>query len=352
MIKTFKCRLKDRSARKLLALHARSVNQVWNWLVAQHRDTLDRYRAGAKPRRWPGRFDLQKQCKGLGREIGLHQQTVQNVCEQWVRDRPTRFRSSFGAGRARGWVPFQTQSRKVEGNSITYLGRTFRFFGSKRRPLPETAGSGMFVEDALGRWWVCFYVEVANDNASLDGAVGIDLGLKSFATTSDGEVLENLRHTRRYADVLATARRAGNMRRVKAVHAKIANARRDHHHKISTRLCRSYAFIAVGDVNAKRLGKTRMAKSVFDAGWSAFRAMLAYKAAQYVEVGEAFTTVTCSACGARSGPRGQKGLSVRQWQCSACGEDHERDVNSALNILAIARRSVAPPVEESWRIVA
>jgi transposase len=74
--------------------------------------------------------------------------------------------------------------------------------------------------------------------------------------------------------------------------------------------------------------------------------MLAYKANDYREVDEKFTTQDCSACGARCGPKGQKGLGIRQWQCSSCGASHDRDVNAALNILAIARRSAAPPAEE------
>jgi transposase len=356
MIKVYKYRLKDRRSKAFLNAHAVACNQVWNWAVAHHRDIQARYHAGAPKRKWPSAFDLARECKGVGAQLGIHQQTAQAVCEQFVQARDKhkhapRFRSSFGLNRARGWVPFQRQSRRVDGNAVTYLGRTYRFFGSKRRPLPADAKGGYFTEDALGRWWVCFHVEVANDNGAATGEVGIDLGLKALATTSDGEVIDNPRHIRRYAERLAIAQRAGNRRRAAAIHAKIADCRRDHHHKISTRLARSYAFIAVGDVNSKRLAKTRMAKSVLDAGWSAFRAMLAYKAKHYVEADERFTTVACSSCGARSGPQGQKGLQIRQWQCSACGEAHDRDVNSALNILSIARRSAAPPVEDSRRLV-
>ncbi len=353
MIKTYKYRLKDRRAKELLQRHATSCNQVWNWCVAQHRDTLDRYRAGARPRRWPRTFDLAKQCQGVGPTLGIHQQTVQSVCEQWSRDRSTRFRASFGLKRARGWIPFQRQSRQIDGNSITYRGKTFRFFGSKRRPLPAETKGGAFVEDARGRWWVTFHVEIDQTGQSATGEVGIDLGLKDLATTSDGEVIENPRHLAKYAERLAVALRAKNKPRAAAIHLKIANCRRDHHHKVSTRLAREYAFIAVGDVNAKRLAKTKMAKSVLDAGWSSFRAMLAYKAARCAEVDERFTTQTCSSCGALppERPRGIAGLGVRAWDCSACGASHDRDVNAALNILALGR-SAAPPVEESREIAA
>ncbi|MDR7229929.1 IS605 OrfB family transposase [Caulobacter sp. BE264] len=284
--------------------------------------------------------------------------TVQNVCDQFARSRDQhkrcpKFRASFGLKRAMGWVPFQRQSRQIDANSVTYRGKTYRYFGAKRRPLPENAKGGAFIEDALGRWWVAFHVEIQQSDQASSGEVGIDLGLKDLATMSDGGKVENPRHLSKYAKRLAVAQRAGNKRQAKAIHAKIANVRRDYHHKTSTRLAREYAFIAVGNVNAKNLAKTKMAKSVLDAGWSSFRTMLAYKAATFVEVDERFSSQTCSACGTipASRPRGIAGLGMRRWECSDCGASHDRDVNAALNILRVGR-SVAAPVEESRRIAA
>jgi len=358
MIKTYKYRLKDRRAKTLLSAHARACNQIWNWCVAQQRDTEARYKAGAPKRRWSSNFDLGKSCAGIGADLGILQGTVNAVCDQFVisRDkhkRSPRFRSSFGLKRALGWVPFKRPGRSVSGNSVTYRGDTFRLFGTKRRPLPDTAKGGAFVEDGLGRWWVVFHVEVEQAGRAAEGAVGIDLGLKSLATLSNGEVIENPRHLRQYAERLAVAQRAGNKRRAAAIYAKIGNVRRDFHHKLSTRLAREHAFIAVGNVNAKGLARTRMAKSVLDAGWSTFRTMLAYKAATYVLVDERFTTQTCSSCGSLppERPKGIAGLGIRAWSCSACGASHDRDVNAALNILRLGR-SVAAPVEESRRIAA
>jgi transposase len=93
-----------------------------------------------------------------------------------------------------------------------------------------------------------------------------------------------------------------------------------------------------------------MAKSVLDSGWATFKAMLNYKASRhsalFLEVDERFTTVSCSVCGAHGGPKGIAGLRIREWVCSECGSRHDRDVNSARNILAIGR-SAAPPVGES-----
>jgi putative transposase len=357
MILTYKYRIKDKSARKALSRHAYAVNQVFNWCVAAQRDVEDRYRAGAPMRKWPSHFDLVNQCKGVGAEIGIHQQTVQDVCRQFTQSRDQhrrcpRFRSSFGQRRALGWIPFQRQSRQVDGNSIVYLGKRYRFWEC-RRPLPKMAKGGAFVEDARGRWYVTFQVEIAEPRHEKTGAIGIDLGLKSLAVTSAGEIIGNPHHLARYAQQLAVAQRAGNKRRATAIHARIANSRKDFHHKVSTRLTRDYAFIAVGNVNANNLAKTRMAKSVLDAGWSAFRNMLRYKAQTFLEVDERFTTQTCSSCGTLplERPKGIAGLGMREWECSNCGASHDRDVNAARNIIALARG--APRlVEESRRIAA
>jgi IS605 OrfB family transposase len=113
--------------------------------------------------------------------------------------------------------------------------------------------------------------------------------------------------------------------------------RKDARHKLSTALVREYGAIFIGNVNASALAKTRLAKSVLDAGWSAFRTMLQYKGADagvwFEEVEEAFSTQTCSRCSNRTGPKGVAGVGIRSWKCEVCGTLHDRDVNAAKNIL-------------------
>ena len=129
------------------------------------------------------------------------------------------------------------------------------------------------------------------------------------------------------------------------IHAKIANRRKDDLHKDSSAFVKGYGAIFVGNVSASALASTRMAKSVLDAGWATFRTMLQYKCDSagvwFEEVNEAFSTQTCSACGARSGPRGLQGLGIREWSCTECGAQHHRDVNAARNILAAGHRRLA-----------
>lgn len=350
MILTYKYRIKDRSAKKMLRRLGYAANQIWNYCVAQQRDVESRYRAGAPKRKWASHFDLQKLCKGVGAEIGLHQQSVGAVCRDFAKARDKakgapRFRSSFGAKRALGWIPFEGQSRQISGNSVTYIGKRYRFWEGGR-PLPPNAKGGAFVEDSLGRWYVCFHVEVEARQGG-NAEVGIDLGLKSLATLSDGRKIEAPQIYRRHEQRLAVAQRAGNKDRARRIHAKIKNCRQDFLHKATTELARENALIAVGNVNSKQLVKTRMAKSVLDAGWSTFRSMLKYKSAGYVEADERFTTQTCSECGCLplSRPKGIAGLGVRFWVCFDCGASHDRDVNAARNILKIALSAQRPVVE-------
>lgn len=343
MFLTYKYRIKDRSARKVLRRHAYAVNQVWNYCNAVQRDIEDRYQAGAPKRRWPSHFDLTKMTSGATKELGLHAHSVGEVCRLYAisrngKRRSMRFRASAGTRRSLGWIPFRNPI--LDGNSITYLGERYRFFGTKRRPVPAAIKNGAFVEDARGRWYVCFTVEVSELSAGA-GQVGIDLGLKTLATLSSGETVPALQHYRRYQAALATAQRAGNSRQVKSIHAKIANARRDQAHKATTKIARENSLIVVGNVNASNLKKTRLAKSVSDAGWSTFRNMLRYKASRhgacFIEADERFTSQTCSACGTipASSPKGMGALGIRQWECSDCGTSHDRDVNAARNILRV-----------------
>ena len=346
---SFKYRIKsgDRSLRR----HAIACNQVWNFCVATQREAERRW-GGDKRARRPTAFDLIRLTTGVAADLGLHSDTVTQICRQFAKSRDVnrkcpRFRASFGGKRALGWIPFIPRATKLDGDTAVYLKRRFRFW--KSREVEGEYRAGNFVEDARGRWYVVFQSEVADDLPAGNGSVGIDLGLKDLATLSDGRKIPALQHYRRYEAKLAIAQRARNKKRVRAIHAKIANARRHNLHEQSTRIARENSLIVVGDVNASALAKTRLAKSVLDAGWSSFRHMLRYKAARrqavYVEADERWSSQTCSACGAipASSPKGMGALGVRRWQCCECGTDHDRDVNAARNILHVGLEH-QPPV--------
>lgn len=310
-----------------------AVNFVWNYCNEVNQD---RWRKFLKT--YTG-FDLNKKTAGCSKELGLHSQSIQAVCEEFAKscDQAKKVRLSWRSRkRSLGWVPFKADGVKVSGNTIRYAGRTFRLWLS--RPIEGTVRFGSFAQDSEGHWFVNLVVEDKTAERPKTGKeVGIDLGLKTIATLSDGVELDRENLTRKYEDKLAKAQRAKKKKQVTAIHLKIKNKRKDWNQKTTTRLVRTYDRIAVGNVSSAKLKKTRMAKSVSDAGWSSFKLMLGYKAirlgVEVKEVNESFSTVTCSCCKARTGPRGQAALGVRGWECIECGSSHNRDVNAAKNIL-------------------
>jgi IS605 OrfB family transposase len=224
---------------------------------------------------------------------------------------------------------------------------------------------GCFAQDAVGDWWICLPVRREVElTIAPEEEVGIDLGLKTIAVTSDGERLTAGRWTQAFSEKLAAAQRRGHKRQAKRIHRRAARCRADALHKYSKKMVDRYQKIVVGDVSSLKLVRTRMAKSVLDSGWGMLRRFLEYKAIQaarsFQVVSERNTSGTCSACGALSGPRGVNGLIVRSWICSECGGLHDRDRNAARNILIGSRcrtsvggnehpYSLLPP-SNAWRV--
>lgn len=344
MILVYRYRVK--SLNGLLNQQSRAVNFVWNYCNDAQKHAL-KWRT-----RWPTGFDLNVLTTGSSKELGIHSGTVNAVCEQYAKSRK-QFNRPFLRYRGKkslGWVPLKGRDLKREGDAFRFAGNTFRVFNSRPLPDGKIKDGTNFSRDRRGNWFLNIVIEVADvDARPINNGVGIDLGLKEFATFSTGEKIDNPRHIRQLEKKLAAAQRARKKRLVQSIHAKITNSRADFLHKLSARIVREFDYIAVGNVHSARLAKTKMAKSVLDASWSSFRQMLAYKSVRegacYEEVDERFTSQVCSSCGALpdSRPNGIADLGIRQWVCSDCGAEHDRDVNAALNILA--RSGHRSPVE-------
>jgi IS605 OrfB family transposase len=311
---------------------------VWNFCG----ETQEAARRHSK--RWPSGFDLIGLTHGSSRVLGLHSDTVQAVCKQFAVSRDAHCKRPKWRGRkSLGWIPFQAaRSIRMDGDAVVFLKRRYRLWMS--RPLEGTIRCGNFAQDARRRWYLNIQLEIADTRDCGGGEVGVDLGLKDLATLSTGEKIANPRHLGGYAQRLAVAQRAGRKQRARVIYARIVNARNHFLHNLSARLVRENRLIVVGNVNSSALARTSMAKSVLDAGWSQLRSQLRYKAmrhgADYFEADERFTTQVCSGCGAVSGPKGIADLGVREWVCSECGVQHDRDINSALNILVSGRNAV------------
>ena len=313
--RVLRLRLKDRHADALRAM-ARDVNLVWNYCNELSTKVFQR------ERRFIGGFELQKYLNGASKEgLGVGSAVFQEVADEYARRRrqfkkvKLRWRVSRGARRSLGWIPFKGRSLSYKAGQVSFQGLKLSLWDSYGLADYEL-GSGSVSEDARGRWYlnVCVKVKKPERAPVADlkvDAVGIDLGLKEFLATSEGELVEAQRFYRDLEPALAVAQRAHRARRVKALHAKIGNRRKDFLHKLSTGLVRQHQAIFVGDVNARALARTTMAKSVLDAGWSTFRTMLQYKCDDagvwFSEIDEKFSTQECGACGARTGPRGPRG---------------------------------------------
>src|SRR5690606_36069793 len=225
------------------------------------------------------------------------------------------------------------------------------------RTLPSVPSTVTVVKDSAGRYFASFVVATGPQEVlpEITPEVGIDLGLGHFAVLSDGTKVDSPRFLRRAEKRLKKAQRAlsrkdkGSSNRNKArikvarAHARVADARREFHHRLSTKLIRENQAVAVEDLAVKGLARTRLAKSVHDAGWSAFVSMLEYKAARYgrtfVKIGRfGPTSQVCSRCGVKDGP---KPLHVRVWMCGACGAVLDRDVNAAVNVAKAAGLAVS-----------
>lgn len=345
-MKTLRLKVKSESANWLNSA-AREVNFVWNWANDTSAKAVQRF--SGKPI-WLTGYDLDKLSSGSSALFTkISADTIQQVNGHFASKRRLArrvrlsWRCSSGARCSLGWVPFKALNIKRHGNAVRYNGKTIRVFEANRLDGVKWS-AGCFAQDSVGNWWLCLPVDYQQTNIPAPREViGIDLGLKAIATTSDGDVLEAGRFYRDSEQRIAQAQRRGHKRQAKRLHLKAKNRRADALHKFSRKIVNTYQNIFIGDVSSSKLAKTRMAKSVLDAGWSMLRTQLQYKgqqAGRRVEVvNEAYTTRACSNCGQLTGPRGLRQLVVRQWTCE-CGVTHDRDINAAKNI---ARLRYQPP---------
>lgn len=280
------------------------------------------------------------------------------VLQQSLRDLDTAYKNFFdsvkGERQGREVGPPHYKSKKdtrqsirlntnafcLQDNGTVYVAKVGNLKVTWSRRLPAAPTSLTVTKDGCGRYFRSFVVDTETDILpELETDAGIDLGLSAFAVLSDGRKIDSPRFLRR-ADKKAKrlqrelSRKAkGSKNRAKARvkvarhHAKVADRRRDWHHKASTQIIRDNQAVYVEDLAVSGLGRTRLAKSVHDAGWSAFVGMLEYKAAlhgrTFAKVDRAFpSSQVCSARGLRDGP---KPLHVRQRTCRAGGTVHDRD---------------------------
>ncbi|ABA56914.1 transposase [Nitrosococcus oceani ATCC 19707] len=226
----------------------------------------------------------------------------------------------------------------------------------QHRPV-EGAVKTVQVKNEAGKWFVIASCNIGDGPAprAEDTSVGLDVGLAYFLSTDQGEHVDNPRYQKealrqlRIAGRAVSRKRKGGRNRAKAVarlraiHARVANKRRDYHHKVARDLVSRYAFIAAESLTVSNMVRNRrLSRSISDAGWRQFLNILRAKAESagsvWVEVPPQGTSQACSGCDTLV----RKSLSVRQHHCPECGLRLQRDVNAARNILARGQARMEP----------
>ena len=257
------------------------------------------------------------------------------------------------------------KARKKSRDSACYAGNCFRYRDGKitlakqkqhldirwDRPLPEGAEPSRVTvsRNSRDQYFISILVEEEIEQLKpVKSQIGIDVGLTTLLTLSTGEKIANPRHELKDRVKLAKAQREmsrkqkGSKNRAKArlkvakIHGRIADRRRDHLHKLTTRLVRENQVIAIEDLSVRNMVKNHnLARAISDASWSEFRRQLEYKAEWYgrevIAIDRWYpSSKTCSMCGAVVE---KLPLNIREWECR-CGAVHDRDINAAKNILA------------------
>jgi putative transposase len=356
-MRTYEFRLyPTREQRRRLQMCLYESRQLYNEMLAREQQHYQE--AGM----FLSKYDLTALFKGQGGEV------VPATTVQCLADRLTKALQTFLKHKDAGWgfPRFKSgnqwhsiQLRQFGKSKDVWLdGRLLRVPGKlgtaikikRHREMVGTPKTCYLVKRADEHWYALIVCELpaggdVSPPADDRPAVGIALGLKVFLADSDGQTVENPRFFRTSQATLRRkqrrlcARQKGSRRRrkmaqsVAQTHLKIARQRRDFHFKTAKQYVDAYHIIVVEDLNVRGLARSRLAKSILDAGWRAFLTILSCKAesagSQVIRIDPRFTTQNRSHCGERV----QKSLSVRTHICPSCGYVADRDVNAAKNIL-------------------
>ena len=355
MILNYKYRLYVNKHTKQLSQLVTTANYVWNHVVALCRIYYKIY--GKHPSCAKLQHHIAKIAKHNQYWSMMGSQSLQEICQR-VDDTYKRFfkkqggRPSFhkisksGSFMFKGHVGYKLQNNTI---TINKLGYTYKFKLTREYGVVKNIH---IKRDNIGYLWLIITTDVTPKHYDRLGnaSIGMDFGLKHFLTTSDNKVIDSpqtykqsLTKLRKLNRNLSHKQKTSNSRKkaVKSLaklHQKISNQRSDFHWKLAHELCKSYAFIAIEDLNLKGM-QALWGRKISDLGYNEFIQKLQCVGEKYgtkiVKIGryEASSQV-CHVCGYKNSD--VKHLDIREWVCPQCGEHHDRDINAAINILNIA----------------
>lgn len=310
---------------------------LWN-LTGLYNWGLKKIEHDAKDKIYYSNFDFVNLIAKHSKRMEIPSHTLQGILAQvhnaWARC----FKKISKKPRLKGQrnklnsIPFPDPLKEPKDNKIGVPGLGKVRFHKQELPVAKIK-CGRILKKTSGwylyLWLDCDHKFPVKDN---DKAIGVDPGFSTLLTLSDGTKIENPRELHKGAKRLAQAQRGHNKQLVARLQEKQANRRNDRNHKISRWLVENYKTIYYSDDNFKAMAK-HFGKSVAEAGLGDLINKTTYKSKtcgrKFIAVNSKYTTMTCSICGALTGPAGLSGLAVRHWRCSACGAYHDRDLNSS-----------------------
>jgi putative transposase len=353
MMRSYRFRLYPSKVQdKAMCSHLGISKNLWNEMLEHTQRMYTDY----------GKFPTKKALRQFVKDTGLYSQVGQELVDRLL-DALKHKMQMKKKGLKGGFPRFKSFDRM---KSLNYPQSGFRLgkklkvtlFGDiairQHREIKGKIKTMSLKHEPSGKWFAIFTTkQEMQHNVNNGDKVGLDLGLLSFATLSDGTVIDNPRHLKKYENKLATLQRTlsksrkGSINRRKTkhrlavLHEKIANARKDFLHKLSNRLTSTYSLIAMEELASKEMAERQFGKSIHDAGWSMFTSMLRYKAesagCKVMLVNPKNTTKQCSKCGTLS----DKTLRDRMHNCPSCNLSMDRDLNAAKVILEKARAGTA-----------
>ncbi len=371
MLKTYKYRLKP-TKKQVRLLEATLAECCWlyNYLLEQRKNAWEQNKHSLSYRDQTTSLPFLK----------IDRPSLKIVYAQVLQDIATRVDLAFKAffrrvktGEKPGYPRFKGEDRY---NSFTYpqlgfkimdgnlsLSKIGRIRVKLHRPIEGTIKTCTIKRTATNKWFVLFSCEVT-PNLLLESSeqIGIDVGLKNFATLSDGSKIVNPRFFKSEAKTLAKAQRKfskqgkGSLERAKArkvvarVHERIANRRHNFCHQTARKLANAFGLIVVEDLSVKNMRKNSfrsLNRSINDTAWRMFLDLLSFKAEEagreVIKVNPAYTSRVCSCCRSRR----ELKLSERVFECFCCGLLLDRDYNAALNILALGTQGLGLALKAS-----